>query len=96
MMAAVTSQGAGDLVGERAAGALDHRTAVRQRDDESAVQADPVGITGVLGVPQDLAGVVQDRVPDLPLTIEGLPSAWETPRAGRPLLARWRRLAANA
>jgi hypothetical protein len=36
---------------------------VRQRDDESAVQPHPVGITGVEGVPQDLAHVVQDRVP---------------------------------
>jgi hypothetical protein len=36
---------------------------VRQRDDESAVQPDPVGITGVECVPCDLADVVQNRVP---------------------------------
>jgi hypothetical protein len=36
---------------------------MRQRDDESAVQPDPVGITSVQCMPQDLADVVQDRVP---------------------------------
>jgi hypothetical protein len=83
------SQGTGGLVGERAAGPLGHRAAMRQRDDESAVQPDPVGITGVERVPQDLARVVQDHAPGTAADERGLAvgaGQAEGPQAGALVL----------